>query len=386
MKIVALKVLAAIIATALIASSVGYLGVQVSDPNWTPRQVTHPWINPYENLDLSRYYNANFHAHSHAWGGVTAGALEPDELYKVYRDLGFHIIGISDYMKITAHQFADSSIFPVYEHGVNFCKTHQLAIGAHDVEWIEFPWYQSLAHKQTIIRKLKHHSGLVVLAHPGRRCGYCEEQMQQLGGYDLIEIIGHGIDYQPYWDSALTSGRKIFGLANDDSHWSRPSEYALSYNIVFASTTSTVDVLDALANGRHMMVRLSSHDGMTIEEKRKAMAAIVPPSSIHLDHDSVYVKSDRNIQRLRVISDNGRIIKDVSNVSGVAVPLIEGDTYFRMAMQYDDGSELFTNPIFCNLSNNDVPPVQFTLTWVARIATFLFLLTVLIVFIRWIKK
>jgi hypothetical protein len=135
-----------------------------------------------------------------------------------------------------------------------------------------------------------------------------------------------------------------------------------------------------------MMVRLSSHDGMTIEEKRKAMAAIVPPSSIHLDHDSVYVKSDRNIQRLRVISDNGRIIKDVSNVSGVAVPLIEGDTYFRMAMQYDDGSELFTNPIFCNLSNNDVPPVQFTLTWVARIATFLFLLTVLIVFIRWIKK
>ena len=43
---------------------------------------------------------------------------------------------------------------PLYEHGYNISKEHQLAIGAERVEWLDFPFWTWLNQKQFILNRV----------------------------------------------------------------------------------------------------------------------------------------------------------------------------------------------------------------------------------------
>src|SRR5688500_9235929 len=107
--------------------------------------------NPYKNLGMS-WQKANFHAHSRAWMGLTNGHFTPDSVYGKYVELGYSVPIVSNY-----HLLSDlpnknaSNYIPVYEHGYNRRKTHQLAIGATKVTFYDLPLYQSLDNKQFVL-------------------------------------------------------------------------------------------------------------------------------------------------------------------------------------------------------------------------------------------
>src|SRR5262245_44949052 len=95
--------------------------------------------NPYAESRGS-WQRANLHAHGRAWRGLTNGRQSDEAVAQRYRDLGYAVPGVSDYQKIAAQHGVET--MPLYEHGYNLGKSHQLAVGAREVEWFDFLLWQ----------------------------------------------------------------------------------------------------------------------------------------------------------------------------------------------------------------------------------------------------
>src|SRR5262249_22227640 len=133
-----------------------------------------------------------------------------------YRQLGYSVAGVSDYQRIAAFHGVDT--LPLYEHGFNIGKNHQLAIGARAVDWFDFPLWQGTRHQQYVIDRVKRKGELVSLNHPNARDAYDANAMHALTGYDLIEVVNGPFIAEDIWDAALSSGHPVWAVANDDTH------------------------------------------------------------------------------------------------------------------------------------------------------------------------
>ena len=126
--------------------------------------------NPYADIDSTKWQKGNFQIQSLAWGGITDGNNNPtDSIYALYKKLGYDVIGISDYMKINDYYKNHSGYIPIYEHGYNLRKTHQVSIGAKEVYWLDFPFLQTTSQKQFIINQLRPKTELLSIVHPNFR-------------------------------------------------------------------------------------------------------------------------------------------------------------------------------------------------------------------------
>jgi hypothetical protein len=116
-----------VLATFVLAVTLPYLLAPVY--RFPPRQQftgTALW-NPYAHVNAT-WHRANLHAHGRSWGGLTNGSQLDEDVVQAYHQRGYAVAGVSDYHWIAAQHGVDT--LPLYEHGYNIAKTHQLAIGA----------------------------------------------------------------------------------------------------------------------------------------------------------------------------------------------------------------------------------------------------------------
>ncbi len=156
------------------------------------------FVNPYAHLQ-DTWQRANLHAHGRAWNGLTNGRQSNDDIVRTYRSLGYAVAGVSNYQSIAA--FDGVPTIPLYEHGYNINKRHQLAIGAHRVAWFDFPLWQSLHNQQFVIDRVAETADLVAIAHPYSRDAYTPEDLKQLTGYQLIEVVNGPFSFEESWDT-----------------------------------------------------------------------------------------------------------------------------------------------------------------------------------------
>jgi hypothetical protein len=206
------------------------------------------FYNPYAQLS-GLWKRANLHAHGTAWGGITNGQQPSEEVAQKYRALGYDVPGVSNYQAIAAHDGVDT--LPLYEHGYNIAKRHQLAIGAHQVEWFDFPLWQLLSQRQYVIDRVRATADLVGLTHPATRDAYSDGSLDRLTGYQFVEIVNGPFETPSAWDDALSSGHVVWAMANDDSHdIGDPGRTGTAWNMIDAASTSHNDVVAALKAGR----------------------------------------------------------------------------------------------------------------------------------------
>src|SRR5438552_11403757 len=124
------------------------------------------FVNPYAGAH-GHWLRSNFHSHARAWGGLTNGAQDDAGVIAAYHSAGYQIAAVSDYQHISG----DSAI-PIYEHGFNIGKHHQLVIGARAVDWLDYPIWQGIHQKQFIIDRLKPTAELLSINHPSRLHSY----------------------------------------------------------------------------------------------------------------------------------------------------------------------------------------------------------------------
>jgi hypothetical protein len=329
----------------------------------SPRTFTGPEMwNPYAHLG-GTWQRANLHAHGHAWSGLTNGTHTDDEVVAAYRQRGYSVAGVSDYQWIAARHGVPT--LPLYEHGYNISKEHQLAIGAKRVEWIDFPFWTWLNQKQYIINRVASTSALVAINHPGT--AYSEADLRRLTGYHLMEVINGPFEFEELWDAALSSGHPIWALANDDIHdLSIVRRLAIAWNMIDAPSAQEPDIIAALREGRSYAISLV---GKTADA---ALAAVRV-------HDSALTVSSTGVPATYVfIGQDGAVLQTSDQVMQATYPIKPDDTYIRTVIRTPN-MVMYLNPVLrCDGASLPAPVavVNEPLTWASHVFVVLLCLTV----------
>jgi hypothetical protein len=288
-------------------------------------------FNPYEHAG-HRWQRANLHAHGRAWLGLTNGRQSNDEVVKRYKSLGYSVAGVSNYHRIAAHDGVTT--IPAYEHGYNIGKHHQLAIGARHVDFVDFPIWQSRSHLQFIINRVAATADLVAIVHPESRNAYDDDDLQVLTGYHLIEVFNGKFPHDEAWDAALSSGRAVWGIGNDDNHDLENRErLGVAWTMINAPSGETPDIVAALKSGRsYAVVRTNETAGDTLFQ-----GAILAGGTLT-------VTTSGEPSEFEFIGQNGIVRKTVSDVLSASYDFQPADTYIRTTIRAPR-TTMYLNPV-----------------------------------------
>ena len=348
--------------------------------------------NPYQEMAPNNWVKANFQVQSKAWGGITNGWNNTDSLiFNRYKDLGFDMVSISDYQKINRYQNQTEAYIPVYEHGYGIFKNHQVCLGSKKVEWLDFPIFHTLHHKQHILNRLRNNNELVAIAHPGLWDAYSHDDMRQLTNYDLIKMLNNYKLSDGHWDAALSSGHPVFLLANDDAHdVSRLAETGRRFTVINTPELKKDNLLSSLKSGLSYGVDLENSDSV-ITDKATKIAQLPKLLSVDVQGDTIHFAFSGQASALKYIGQEGEIMKtDLQTASGFYV-MNDDDTYIRLVAEFEDQGTIYLNPVFRHGNN---PPLQMATahidmgkTNLFRYSLFVFLLLIIAfgVYSKWIS-
>jgi hypothetical protein len=316
-------------------------------------------FNPYAALHGS-WQRANLHAHGRAWSGLTNGRQPAAEVARRYRELGYDIPGISNYQQIASPEGV--ATIPLYEHGYNIGKHHQLAIGAREVAWFDFPLWQSTSQQQFVIDRVRRTADLVALVHPSSRYAYTTDNLRQLTGYQLMEVANGPFTAEEAWDTVLSAGRVVWALANDDTHdLEDPRRTAVAWNMIDAEAPNTEEVVEALRAGRSYAVVRTGAIGS---------ADVTTLARVEVRDATVVVTITGSAATVTFIGQSGVVRKSVSDTTAAAYSFSGGDTYVRAVIESPQ-TVLYLNPVI-RYNGTALPASAATLdlvgTWLLRVA------------------
>jgi hypothetical protein len=340
----------------VLALVIGLLALYSAVPHYTfslpTRFAGAQWYNPYAATvsgtagEPVRWWRVNLHAHSRAWGGLTNGVESPEQVVQRYRALGTDVVGISNYQSLDAARLP--GVFPVYEHGWNVHKAHHLVLGASQVEWLDLPFGGGTDAQQYLIDRLHGEGALVALVHPALRGARSPEALQQLGGYELLEVLNHFLPpADSLWDAVLSAGHPVWLIAGDDSHDSRKAgETGANYTRVLSADTSVAATLTALARGAAVGVRVTD----TMPAPRLV--------ALEVRHDSLRLRLAGAVREVRLVTDSGRVASHAtlpasarassvttdSAETRIVLPVPPDASYARVVVE-GPGGLLYTNPV-----------------------------------------
>jgi hypothetical protein len=315
------------------------------------------FVNPYANL-RDTWQRANLHAHGRAWNGLTNGRQSNADIVRYYQSLGYSVAGVSNYQSIAA--FDGVPTIPLYEHGYNINKRHQLAIGARRVAWFDFPLWQSLNNQQFVIDRVADTADLVAIAHPYSRDAYTPEDLKQLTGYQLIEVVNGPFSFEESWDAALSAGRRVWGLGNDDTHdLADPRRTAMAWTMINAASPALHDVVDALRAGRAYSVSRTN-------ETASATETVV--EDVTFNEGTLRIACAGEPSTFIFIGQNGAIRKTVKKALDAEYTFKRDDTYVRTVVR-SPRTTMFLNPVLRSEVAQPTAPVarvDVAGTWLMR--------------------
>lgn len=310
--------------------------------------------NPYQDIDSKQWLKYNFQVQSRAWGGVTDGRNNTNEMIdSIYHLFGYDHVATSDYQRINYHRSEDEAFIPVYEHGYGIRKTHQVCIGAEKVLWIDYPFFQTLSLKQGIIDKLARHNELVALAHPGLRNGYTYEDMKYLSGYVLLEALTNMDVSIPHWDTALSHGHLVYLLANDDAHnVFNSNEVGRRFTMINASDKKRETIIRKLNQGVSYGVDFKLIYNEPMEEKIERSKTIPHLVSAKLMQDTFKIEVSTQADAFRFVGQGGILLSETTGSHSGNYIIRPDDTYVRTEIIFPDATAFYLNPLTRHHSPN----------------------------------
>ena len=329
----------------------------------------HRFYNPYQNITDDVWMKCIFHLHTKSWMGLTNGENTFGEVTDVYRKLNYNVVAISDYMRINPIKSLDFQYIPVYEHGYNVKKAHQLALGANKVVWRDYFFWQNMHHKQHVIDLLKKNSILVAVNHPSMRSSYPPDDFKYLSGYDLFEVLNGTHISETAWDVALSSGHTAWLIANDDAHTvNNPARVQREVTFVNVPAPESDEVLKCLAKGISFGVHFPRKKQSTIEEKIMEAEVVSFPVSIQVYEDTLRVVWQQMMRKIEFIGDNGKTLKTVADCNTAYYHICSNDSYVRTKLTSPEGIVYFLNPV---VRCSDDEPVKHPANQINKYNTFL---------------
>lgn len=331
--------------------------------------------NPYQN-SKSDWLKMNLHAHSKAWGGLTNGMKQNNEdVIREYSKLGYDIIGISNYHD-PQHIYFKGKLdsLTVYEYGINLFKAHRLVIGYHDTGFREVSLFHMIHDRQYILNQIYPNSKVLVIAHPQFGKGHEMNDFKYLSNYHLIEVLNHYRYSEGEWDLALSHGKPVFIIGNDDMHdLDKPGEVGVRYTMV---------------DGKENL-------DQTFDELKKGNAyAVASPdrscdlklNSCQLLEKTLNVQFNESADKILFIGDGGQVKDSVLMSDHASYTFHSEDTYIR-TIAIKSNCKLYLNPAIRTLDGKLQKNEQdIQINWIGTVVEKLLLLLLTMLVIRIIIK
>lgn len=324
----------------------------------------------------ARWYRGNTHAHT----TNSDGNMPPAHVARWYRDNGYDFLVITDHEHVTDvgplnAELGDNGRFLVLSgeeitqqiadpgHPDKRRQAHVVAIGLQPV--ILPVGERRIATGMSIaeafgrtVTAVKAAGAIPQVNHPNFRWSVAPDDMTGLPDSTLFEVWnghpwvnnlggtdarGHrSLSTEALWDTLLTRGRLLFGVASDDSHAFRPEDLGdpdatrpgLAWVMVRADTLSASAIMAALRGGRFY-----STTGITLADYRadseEVVLQLAPPSG----------PGDDRRYLTTFIGQGGRVLAEISGP--FARYAVRGDEgYVRARVTDSNGRRLWTQPMW----------------------------------------
>lgn len=233
--------------------------------------------HPYQNLTGGQWLRGNLHTHT----TKSDGQREPQAVVDDYAARGYDYLMISDHdifmsvAELSGLNAKGMVMIPGNEISRN--GPHLLHVGGN-------AFVEPLAERQQVIlNSNKDAGGFIIVNHPNWRTDFnhcpmhCLREWVGYAGIEIYNGVISRLDGSPYatdkWDMLLSSGRKCWGYANDDSHAST-GDVELGWNTVYTNDRSSRGITEALRTGRFyastgVVITDILVDGLTVTIKTK---------------------------------------------------------------------------------------------------------------------
>ena len=267
-------------------------------------------FNPYRNFDVqSGWKRSVFHVHTRVHGLMNECEMWPDQVHERLKRFDYDIITFSNHNELTTHPFDSTLQVNVYEHGYNLFKYHKLVFGSKSVNHFDHIFPLIASQKQFQIDYLSRDADIIQINHPLRTKFITSDQLQKLGGYQLMELDSGKSTENEYWDDALSAGHYSFGLANDDLHYPDKSHrIAVRCNFLCTPSGRYEDIKQTLLDGTYYSMRIPDYgngDWKVKYEKNKQLPSI---TNIGLNDSIIYLSLSVSADSIKFIGQDHRIL------------------------------------------------------------------------------
>ncbi|MBI5371545.1 MAG: hypothetical protein HZA79_05905 [Sphingobacteriales bacterium] len=353
--------------------------------------------NPYADADPACWKKCNFHAHGKAWTGLTNGKGTGTDIREIYDSLGYAVHLVSNYQSIDTTGSSGPDYIEAYEHGFNLQKTHELVLGAKKVEWLEYLLPQTASNKQRVINTLAADTNaFIIINHPSVRQGFGKNDLQLLSGYHGMEVLSPAGSSFEEWDAALSAGKPVFVIGNDDVHdIFKAGNIGKCCTWVNATVGRKKEILSGLKKGCSYGMRIPCVAGETLCRKAQRLKKELPAlTALRVSGDSIRLALNKPADSIVFSGQNGRRLAVVPHTGNTGYLLKEEDSYIRTSVYFPGGIELYLNPVF-RYDQDPFPPsltsvnpgktiFLTSLAYIVRLLTLLLVLRTL--FYRQIRK
>ena len=226
--------------------------------------------NPYGNLTGGAWLKGNLHAHTTR----SDGARSQQAVLDRYAEMGYGFLSLSDHDTLTtAADYAGLD-----SHGMIMIGGNEVtANGPHMLHVDADVRVEPAADRQVVLDAIRSQGGFAIVNHPNwlsdfNHCPF--ENLVNWQGYTGIEVFNgviQRLEGSPYsadkWDRILTTGRCVWGFANDDSHAANGDD-GLGWNVVYVTDRSPKGVVEALTRGRFYASTGVTIDDIQVEDDR----------------------------------------------------------------------------------------------------------------------
>ncbi len=308
-----------------------YYGKKIYRKSFAPYDISGGW------------YKGNTHTHSER----SDGHIDPQIVAEAYHRSGYDFICISDhhiYTNFPKDFNSDILIIPGielsydvkkngkkqnYHIGAIFCGMGQAL--PHDyIEKYSFISDNVSDAKNEIskINKMYSEKGnFIILNHPNWSRLFCED-VYDINGFDAIEIYNNVCeldsktgDSADIWDYCLRRGRRMYGIAADDTHFMH-GHHPRAYIMVKAQNKSIESIMSAVKSGsfysstgpeiydfrlenRVVSIKCSPVKKIRIIKYEPSGRYFEAPSGSYLTEASTGIKGIEKYVRIEIIDENG---------------------------------------------------------------------------------
>lgn len=216
------------------------------------------WTSPF-SLPGS-WYKGNLHCHTTQSDGLAT----PEESIRWYRERGYDFLAITDHWVLTCGcPQPDGAFITLTGAELNGEGYHMVALGLSALP------DEALADSPCeIAAAVRASGGIAFAAHPywTGQSSADVAAMTDIAGVEVFNAVcekmvglGHA---RVHWDDLLSQGRRLTGLAVDDTHWKHGS-HGTGYVMVRAAALTESAILEAITAGNFY-----SSTGPTIQDLR----------------------------------------------------------------------------------------------------------------------